>query len=207
MEEQEAYQKDIESIRKLMERSVKFISLSGLSGILSGLYALAGAGMAYYLIEFSSSSPGYDSAEMHERGMLLNLVGIAFGILVASLITGFWLTARKSQRVGAKIWDATSKRLLINLAIPLVTGGIFILTLLTQGEAALAVPACLIFYGLALINASPNVYEEVRYLGYSEITLGLIAAWCTDYALIFWALGFGVLHILYGAMMYKKYDA
>jgi hypothetical protein len=203
MEQETSYQKDIESIRKLMERSVKFISLSGLSGILSGVYALIGAGAVHLVLVRTYGN--YESAEGDP--VRLKLVIIAVTVLLASLGTGYWLSLRKSRKIGAKIWDATGKRLLINLALPLVTGGIFIMILIFQGYVVLIAPACLIFYGLALINASPNVYEEVRNLGYSEIILGLIATAVPGYGLIFWAIGFGVLHILYGALMYSKYDA
>jgi predicted lysophospholipase L1 biosynthesis ABC-type transport system permease subunit len=207
MEPNQDYKQDIESIRKLMERSVKFISLSGLSGILSGIYALLGAWLTWYLINKSSPPADYYTLMFNNNGLALQLLVIALVVLVASLVTGYLLSARISKRVGAKMWDATSRRMLINLAIPLITGGIFIIILIEHGQIILVAPACLIFYGLALIQASPNTYEEVRYLGYSEIILGLVAAWFAGYGLIFWALGFGVLHILYGAMMYKKYDA
>jgi predicted lysophospholipase L1 biosynthesis ABC-type transport system permease subunit len=207
MESNQGYQQDIESIRKLMERSVKFISLSGLSGILSGIYALLGAYVAYYLINQSSPPADYYSLVFSKHKLAKQLVIIALVVLIASLVTGYWLSARKSRKVGAKMWDATSRRMLLNLAIPLFTGGVFILILMEHGQIIMVAPACLIFYGLALIQASPNTVEEVRYLGYSEIILGLIAAWFAGYGLIFWALGFGVLHILYGAMMYKKYDS
>jgi hypothetical protein len=200
MEEEQGYQKDIESIRKMMERSVKLISLSGLSGIMAGTYALAGAGIAYWLLH-----PGQGSTA--QQGLIGKLEAIALAVFVASVASGYWLNARKSKRVGVKVWDTTSQRFVINLAIPLATGGIFILILITQGYVDMVAPACLIFYGLALLNASPNVYEEVRYLGYSEIILGLICACLPGYGLVLWALGFGVLHILYGAVMYKKYDA
>jgi hypothetical protein len=207
MKEERSYQEDIESIRKLMERSVKFISLSGLSGIASGAYALIGAGIAAYVLNYPLSRSGFVEAERADNSLALKVALIAGGVLAASLVTGYWLSARKSKRLGAKIWDASAKRLFINLAVPLVTGGIFIGLLWTRGHVEMIAPVSLIFYGLALINASPNVYEEVRYVGYSEILIGLIAAAWPGYGLLFWAIGFGVVHILYGAVMYKKYDS
>jgi hypothetical protein len=93
-----------------------------------------------------------------------------------------------------------------NVAIPLITGGVFILIMLYNGHFGLAAPASLIFYGLALIQGSSNTFDEIRYLGFCEIILGLISAFFPGYGLIFWALGFGVLHIVYGVIMYNKYD-
>ena len=201
MKQSQTYQKDLESIRELMERSVKFISLSGLSGIMAGIYALIGASVAYYLIYYRNSP--YDERDVVN---LSGLVALAVGVLVSSIATGLWLSSNKAKKAGVAIWDTTSKRLILNLSIPLLTGGFFILILLTQGHFGLAAPACLIFYGLALINASPNLYEEVRYLGYLEITLGMVSAMMPGHGLLFWSIGFGVLHIIYGAIMYKRYD-
>lgn len=206
MKEIQDYEKDIASIRTIMERSAKFISLSGLSGVLAGVYALIGATITYYTTYYPVSIFRYRIYSVQRTDILLKLILIAAGVLVASVATGLLLSQRKAKRHGINLWSPASKRLFINLAIPLVTGGIFILILLYTGHFGVAAPACLIFYGLALIQASPNTYDEVRYLGYSEIVLGLISAVWAGYGLLFWALGFGVLHILYGAIMYNKYD-
>jgi heme/copper-type cytochrome/quinol oxidase subunit 3 len=203
MSQNEAYQKDLESIRQLMERSVKFLSLSGLSGILAGLYALSGAVVAYFMFQYPLSTTSYRE---DSENVILKLLGIAILVLVVSLITGYVLADRKAKKQGVQVWNATSKRLVVNLAIPLVTGALFILILLWHGHYGVAAPACLVFYGLALLNASANLFDEIRYLGYSEIVLGLICALLPGYGLFFWATGFGVLHVLYGTLMYKKYD-
>ncbi|HEY5824719.1 MAG TPA: hypothetical protein VIT44_10150 [Cyclobacteriaceae bacterium] len=200
------YQQDLASIRNLMERSTKFISLSGLSGILAGTYALIGATFAYFLIQYPLSITSYRQESIQPAPALTKLLFIAAVVLAASLITGLWLSSRKAKKNGTTIWNETSKRLFINLLIPLITGGIFILILLYNGHYGVVASACLIFYGLALINASANLYEEIRYLGYSEIILGLLSASLPGYGLLFWAIGFGVLHIFYGSLMYRKYD-
>jgi uncharacterized membrane protein (Fun14 family) len=200
------YEKDIASIRTMMERSAKFISLSGLSGVLAGTYALIGSGIAYYLIQYPLPVTAYRQEFILQPSVVLNLMLIGIAVLAASLVTGFWLSYRKARRHNTSVWNETSKRLLINLMIPLVTGGIFILILLYNNHYGVVAPACLIFYGLALLQASGNLYEEVRYLGYFEIALGLLAAALPGYGLLFWAIGFGVLHIFYGALMYRKYD-
>ncbi|MET0760350.1 MAG: hypothetical protein ABWZ56_08010, partial [Flavobacterium sp.] len=89
---------------------------------------------------------------------------------------------------------------------PLATGGIFALLLLRNGNYGLIAPVTLIFYGMACINASKYTFRDIRYLGITVTVLGLIATEFSGYALEFWALGFGVCHILYGSMMYFKYD-
>lgn len=204
MNQNQSFEKDIESIRQLMERSVKFLSLSGLSGILAGIYALIGAGVAYALFQYPQAPWQY--RYMSVQDSLLSLGIIALVVLAASLITGYLLAEKKAKGLNVKVWDSTSKRLTINLLIPLSTGGLFILALLWGGHYGVAAPASLVFYGLALVNASPNLYDEIRYLGYSEIALGIISSFIPGFGLLFWAIGFGVLHIIYGAVMYKKYD-
>lgn len=206
MKQNQTYQKDIESIRQLMERSVKFLSLSGLSGMLAGIYALIGATAAYIIIYYPETPFEYRKQSVNEIAIISKLLAIAMGVLAVSLFTGYKLASGKAKKLGVKVWDATSKRLTINLAIPLVAGGLFILILLGNGHYGVAAPACLVFYGLALINASQNLFDEVRYLGYLEVVLGLISAMMPGFGLFFWAIGFGVLHIIYGAVMFKKYD-
>jgi len=201
------YEKDLASIRDIMERSAKFLSLSGLSGILAGVYALAGAATAYYLVHYPVSPFRYRIYSMQEPDIRIKLIVIAAVVLTASLVTGLALSQRKARKAGLNLWSPSSKRLLTNLAIPLVTGGLFILIMLSTGHFGLAAPASLLFYGLALIQASTNTVDEIRYLGFSEIVLGLISAAMPGYGLIFWAGGFGILHIIYGAIMYNKYDS
>jgi hypothetical protein len=206
MKEISEYEKDLSSIRTMMERSVKFISLSGLSGVLAGIYALAGATAAYYLIHYPVSPFRYRIYSVNETEILIKLLSIAALVLFASLATGTWLSFRKAKAQGVTLWNTTSKRLFIDLLVPLATGGIFILIVLNEGHYGIAAPASLIFYGLALLQASRHTFVEVRYLGFSEIILGLIAAALPGFGLVFWALGFGVLHVIYGALMHYRYD-
>jgi hypothetical protein len=206
MKEIQEYEKDLASIRTMMERSAKFISLSGLSGVLAGVYALAGAVAAYFIVHYPISPFKFRIYSATENDKLWKLLFVAGLVLIASVSTGLWLSNRKAQKHGLTLWTTASRNLFLNLSIPLITGGIFILIILYMGHYGLAAPASLIFYGLALIQGSSNTFDEVRYLGFSEIVLGLIAAMLPGYGLQFWALGFGVLHIVYGTIMYKKYD-
>ena len=197
---------DLASIRNIMERSNKFLSLSGLSGILAGVFALMGSLVAYFLVYYPHSPFGFRVRYVNEREVILQLFLTALVVLVASLASGFFLTARKARKKGQTVWNKTSRRLLLNLAVPLFTGGILVLALLSRGYFMIVAPACLIFYGLALINGSHFTYSDVRYLGYAQIGLGLLSAFLPGFGLIFWALGFGVLHIVYGALMLYKYE-
>ena len=190
----------------MMERSAKFISLSGLSGVLAGIYALAGAVAAYFIVHYPISPFRYRIFSATEPDTLWKLLVVATLVLVASISTGLWLSHKKAVKHGLTLWTGASKTLFVNMASPLITGGLFILVMLSTGHFGLAAPASLVFYGLALIQGSSNTYDEVRYLGFSEIGLGLISAMLPGYGLLFWAMGFGILHIVYGTIMYNKYD-
>ena len=201
------YEQDIASIRNIMEKSFKFLSLSGLSGMLAGFYALLGAGAAYLVIQHDDKNyTQYVVDSVRDPQTLWKLIIIAGVVLVASLSTGIWLSNKKAKKLGIQFLTAAGRRLAFNLAVPLVTGGLFALIVLFNGHFELAAPAMLIFYGLALFQGSSHTYDEIRYLGFCEIALGIISTLFPGYGLIFWAIGFGVLHIVYGAIMYKKYD-
>lgn len=203
MENHEKHLEDIHEIRSLMERSARFISLSGLSGVCAGCFALIGVFFASQRFDISGlrSAGNYHNAQQN----LLFLALVASGVLFCSLAAGVFFTTRNAKKKGQKIFDKTTWYLLVNLAIPLVAGGFFCLILLYHSPELIS-SAMLVFYGMALLNASKFTLPDIRYLGISEIILGLIGGVFTGYGLVLWAIGFGVLHIVYGAVMYFKYE-
>ena len=209
MEEKEL-QNELATIRGIMERSSKFISLSGLSGILAGIYALIGAGMAYFIIQSSPTTVTNHRSLFEAWGnsitIILSLIAIAVTVLMASIITAIILSKRQARRKGQPFWGKTSQALLFNMITPLITGGVLIILFLYQGIGEYIISIMLIFYGLSLVSASNFTFSDVKYLGLLEIVLGLIAACVPGYGLLFWAIGFGVLHIVYGTVMHFKYD-
>lgn len=200
------YLNDITEIKNMMNRSSRFLSLSGLSGILAGVYCLIGAWLAYQTIYTDSNNVGsYKNLVLTEDAMK-RLFAIAFIVILFSLLTGIMLSIKKAKKENEKIWDASSKRLIINFAIPLATGGFFILFLIEKEIYGYVAPLTLIFYGLACVNASKYTLGDVRYLGITLIIIGLASSYFIGYGLFFWALGFGICHIFYGSMMYFKYE-
>lgn len=205
MQEKDIYS-ELSSIRNLMERSTKFISLSGLSGIMAGIYALIGAFIGYKIVYGNSVNLDYRDNYVNDTEILVQLFLIAATVLALSLLTGIWLTYRVVKKKNEKMWNPVSQRLLINMCIPLITGGFFILILIFRGQYNIIAPACLLFYGLALISASQYTLSGVKWLGYCEVVLGLLAALFPGFGIVFWIIGFGLLHILYGTIMHFKYN-
>lgn len=203
----------IRDIRRMMERSSRFISLSGLSGVSAGLCALAGAWIAYpYVYGLKDYIINPEAAVVQamaaDYSILLNtwLFWIALGTFLSALISAFIFTWIKSKKEGIPVWGNSSKRVLFSVGLPMVVGGLFLFRLLDFGTFGLVAPACLIFYGLGLVNAAKYTLSEIKYLGYTEIVLGIISMWFIGYGLCFWAIGFGLMHIVYGIWMWFKYD-
>jgi len=206
---------DIREIRSIMERSSQFLSLSGLSGIFAGLIALLGAAFIFYYQQQNLIlvyETGNDSLlkEFLQGGKaaqtiwLYGITAVIVFVLAISAVTYF--SARNAQRMGMSVWNPSARRLIINLFIPIIAGGVFSVILLYHNLVILMAPSMLIFYGLGLVNASKYTLTDIRYLGISEIIIGLIAAIWVGYGLLFWAIGFGFLHLVYGFIMFWKYQ-
>jgi hypothetical protein len=206
-----AYQplETLQDIKSMMERSSRFISLSGWSGISAGICALLGAWLALtkiseYKIATNNTGTPFSSEALYELSK--ELIVIAAAVFIAAFISAFIFTYLRSKKAGIQIWGSSARRLMWNTLVPMTVGGVVVLRILYLKYYVLIVPCCLIFYGLALLNGSKYTLGEVRYLGYCQITLGLLSLWIPGYSVIFWSAGFGVLHIIYGGLMWWKYE-
>ena len=207
MKTEQEYTRDLTEIRSMMERSTKFLPLAGWSGIMIGLYALVGVYIADRLMNIEGGVVVYNTLEKQEiTASVLHLFLLGTGILVLAIGTAVFLSYRKSKKINERLWNSAARRLVVNMAIPLCTGGLLILILMAKGLLGLILPLTLIFYGLTLLNASKITYEEIKYLGFIEIVLGLVAAYFIEYGLIFWAIGFGIMHIVYGIYLHLRYE-
>jgi hypothetical protein len=211
MENNPSSAEDLKTIRKIMEESTRFLSLSGLSGVFLGLFAIAGALIARFLVfnneiisndNYFNILPGQDTDNIR-----MKMVFIAVSVLLLSMVTAIAFSIRKAKRSGVSLWTPVSKRLYASLFLPLLAGGVFALILLFQNHIQLIIPVFLLFYGLGLISAGKFTYGEIFYLGILEIIAGLAAALFPAQGLIFWIIGFGILHIVYGLFMYRKYES
>lgn len=207
MKNEKDYIKDISEIRSMMERSSRFLSLSGLSGVMAGIYALAGVLVAYLVFGFNPDSVTYSmTGTAGTPANISSVIIVALIILALALGTVIYLSRRNAGKRGEKMWSPTTRRLLANMMVPLSTGGILIVILIANGLTGLAAPVSMIFYGMALFTASKMTLEEVKLMGIIQIVLGLIAVLMIQYSLIIWAIGFGLVNIVYGIYMHYKYE-
>lgn len=207
MKENIEYLKDLRDVKQLMERSSKFISLSGLSGVMAGLYALICAYLVYTNL-YQEANYGEESLKVlidsPENRQMMFIYGLS--TLILAFATGFYLTLKKAKKHKQKVFGKPAFQLFYSLLIPLFVGGLVCLILLSKGEILYIAPLTLTFYGLALINASQYTYSDIKGLGYVQCLLGIISLYFIGYGLLFWSLGFGISHIIYGVIMYRKYD-
>ena len=214
MENESVSFNELKHIRSMMERSSRFISLSGLSGVAAGTCAIIGAVIAYPYVMgkkpmFLNMEKGFADINHGNPLYVLNtyLFWIAAATLAGAILTAFIFTYLRSRKNGTPIWGTQAIRLIVNLAIPLVAGGLFLIKLANYGTFGLIAPGCLLFYGLALLNASKYTLPEIRWLGIFQIVLAIINLFFPfGYGIYFWAIGFGLLHIVYGIVMWNKYE-
>lgn len=199
-------EQELAEIKAMMERSTRFLSLSGLSGVLAGIYAFIGAGLAYYWIYFPSSSWGEGLESLDSSVIFQRLLIVALAVLTLAIGTAGLLSQKRSAKTASQFWSSASKRFMKALFVPVISGGLFAFALMHEGQFELIAATTLIFYGLGLISASHYTLNEINNLGFGQLILGLIAAFFPAYGLLCWAAGFGVLHVIYGTMMYYKYE-
>jgi hypothetical protein len=203
MAKEKDYTKDIAEIRLMMEKSSKFLSLSGWAGIMAGIYALTGAYIAHVFYRFNPATPGYSATA---PSALWEVIILALAVMILSIATAGYLSYRRAVKRSEPIWNTTSRRMLTNMIIPLAGGGILILIFISKGLFEFMAPFTLLFYGLSLYSAGHYTFKEIRYLGLTQVILGLTAAWLTQYGLLIWAAGFGIMHIVYGIYIYLKHE-
>lgn len=194
---------DIKDIKKIIERSTRLTSLSGLSSVYAGLVAIAGCFVANAILNQYLPTQIADTGSLYN--LKIQLFGLAVSVFTISFFIAAYLTSKNARKKSLPIWDMTFKRVVWNLLLPIITGAAFIVMMLQKNSWEFVVPASLIFYGFALINASKYTFTEISGLGYCEIMLGFITMFFTQYSLWFWGAGFGILHIIYGIKVWRKY--
>jgi hypothetical protein len=199
-------EEELAEIKSMMERSTRFLSLSGLSGVLAGLYAIAGAGIAWYWIYFPYSTWGAGAVTLSFREILNRLLLLGLATLIAAVSTAYFLSKKKGSNSSQLFWTPASKRFLQALFLPVALGGFFCFALLHERAFGLIPAATLIFYGIGLVQSAQFTLGEIKNLGFTQLALGLIAAFFPDFGLLCWALGFGAFHVVYGALMYFRHE-
>lgn len=197
---------ELAAIKSMMERSTRFLSLSGFSGILAGIYALAASGMAWYWIYFPNSSWSAGTESLTFKDLLNRMLMLGLGTLIAAVGSAYLLSKKKGAGNAQPFWSPASKRFLQSLFLPVALGGFFCFALLHESAFELIPAAMLLFYGIGLVQSAQFTLGEIKNLGITQVILGLLAAFFPEYGLLCWALGFGLFHVIYGTLMYFRHE-
>lgn len=197
--ESENYLKDISEIKNLMNKSSQFISLSGLSGAFAGIYAIIGAAY-FYITTRSIKISDFETKDIDKA----TIIFILFVIL--STLTTIIFTSIRAKSLDEKSWDVKTKNLVQAFFTPILIGLVFVLILYFNNEYNYLLALLLVFYGIGLLNAGFTTNNLVKPLGYIQVTFGLICAIKYDYTFWFFAIGFGIVHLVYGSIVYFKID-
>lgn len=201
MKEKQDYLRDLTEIRSMMERSSKFLSLSGWAGIMAGVYAFAGAHIAFWHLGFNPHEVFYP----YDAESLRYLIILGIIILVLAISNAVVVSRQNAKKKGESAWNPVSRKMLSDMAVPLLAGGFLLLVFIARGMLGLLIPATLIFYGLALHNGGRYTFAEIRILGIAQILLGLSSIYYMEYSIFIWSAGFGAVHVLYGIYMFFRY--
>ena len=207
MKDEEDYIRNISEMRSLMERSSKFLSLSGLAAIMAGIYALAGAGIFYRFFYFNPADIIYNATLPESISTKLpKAILLATIILILAINTTIFLSYKKANLRREQFQTPVAKQVLLSMTVPLVAGGLLILILISKGLISLMAPLSLLFYGIALYNAGRFTYGEIKSLGLIQVALGVISSYFVEYGSLFWVTGFGIVNIIYGIYIHYKYE-
>lgn len=197
---QKQYSDDLAHIRTMMERSSRFLSLSGWAGIIPGLLALAGLSTAGWLIVQSKLT---GAAIDRTNPLILQLAAIALVVLLLSVFSSWYMCMRKARLEQQSVWTPAIRNMLLHFSIPLVAGAIIAGWIYEKEQWELLAPVLLSFYGIALVLVSQFTLRSIFWLGIIEVALS-IPAGVTGWELPVLAIGFGFAHIVYGFLMFNK---
>jgi len=200
---QNPYSEDIAHIRSIMEKSSRFLSLSGWAGVLPGVYALIGLAIAYPMLKDAGTIEIPAGTHSFQHPLVLKLTLLALAVLLFSLLSSWIACMRKARQNDQNTWTPAIRSMLVHFSIPIIAGGCMLLWVIHGHTWSLIAPVMLCFYGLALIQASHYTMRIIFWLGILEIAIA-IPAGIPSFAVPALALGFGVMHIIYGALQFKN---
>jgi hypothetical protein len=198
--------RDLKKIRDIMEKTAPFLSLSGLSGIAAGLAGTAAGVIIMLKIQSAWISSDLLNDLLSDHQMKRFFAVLLLTALVLALLGSFIITAVNTLRKNQPLWVISSIRFAENLFIPLLAGSILLAAFYIHKDYQYFIPVMLLFFGLSLYTASQSSREEIRILGILDICLGIISLFYIPAGLICWTAGFGLLNIVYGIIMYVKYE-
>ena len=179
---------DLQFIRKTIESSGSFTSFSGVGVILIGVSAMGTAWLA------SLTRLPQDRLQLW----------VAEAVLAATL--GFLATRKKARRDGRNLGHPVSRRFFLNLAPPLLAGAVLTVALAAAGKFELLPGLWLLLYGTGVLTGGAFSIRAVPLMGLCFMVLGIVTLLLPPHwNPVMMGVGFGGLHVLFGAVIARYY--
>ena len=179
---------NLKYIRETMERSTSFTAVPGYGGMLMGVTALVAAYIA-------------NSQVVLRDSLITWLVEAALAFAIGLL--AMW---QKSKIAGQSLVSAPARKFAFSFAPPLVAGVVIILGLARYEYFYVMPPVCMLTYGASVVCGGAFSVRVVPVMGWCFVVLGALSfALSTSYGNLMMAASFGLLHIIFGAIIAKKY--
>lgn len=179
---------NLKFIRETMERSTHFTAVPGYGGMLMGATAIAAAYFA--------------STQIYLRDWLVTWLVEAF----LAFAIGLLAMGQKSKLVGTPLFSVPAKKFALSFAPPLICGIAITLGLWRYEHYEMMAPVWMLCYGAAVVCGGAFSVRVVPVMGWGFIGLGA-AAFALPAAYSNWlmAASFGVMHIVFGAIIARRY--
>ncbi len=179
---------DLRFIRDTLATAGSFTAVSGRGQMLVGATALAAAALSKHMFLGS----GWMKVWLAEAAL--------------AIASTLWASARKARRLGVPLVSAVARKFVLALLPPLVAGAALTVALWFSGHRHLVPGVWLLLYGTAVVTGGSFSVRAVPLMGYCFMVLGCVAlALPLGWAWLMLAAGFGGLHIVFGAVIAKKY--
>ena len=175
-------------IRETMERATPFTGISGRGEMAIGATAFAASLIAAKQSTFN----------------LWLAVWLAEGLI--SLLIAGWSMDRKARAAQMPLFSGSGRKAVFSLAPPVIAGGLLTIVLVRAGLPTAIPGVWLLLYGTGVITGGMFSVRAVPAMGLCFMVLGAVALFCPpSFANWFMAVGFGGLHVLFGAIIVRKY--
>ena len=181
-------EENLQFIRETMERSTSFTAVPGYGGMLMGATAIAAAVVASYQV------------------YLVNSLAIWLGEAALAFAIGLLAMWQKSKLAGQSLFSTPAKKFAFGFTPPLLAGVIITLGLWRNEHYYVLAPVCIICYGVAVICGGAFSARVVPVMGWCFMAVGTAAFLLpSSYGNLMMGLSFGALHMIFGAVIARKY--
>jgi hypothetical protein len=186
---------NLQFIRSTMERAASFTSVPGWGMVVLGVTALAASAYAGSL----PAAPVYGEAHARWLWVWMFEALLAAGLGVAALLF-------KAMRAGDAIINGPGRRFGLGVLPPFIVGAVLTYVLWQAKQLQLLPGVWLLCYGTGVVTGGAFSMRVVPVMGICFMILGALAL-LTPPAWQAWLLaaGFGVLHIVFGLIIARRY--